>query len=175
MKLRVLSIVVAACLVAAPAWADYQVRGRFLYRDREWSAGGFTGATADLPIRLAAVQVVDWNNPSNVLANGATDATGNFVINVIDNQVRDVYVRVQSQAAPASDFEARVFQTGVSALTPSRARRTPCALPRTSISTFCRRGLWARPAWVRHSTSSTRRSTPSISSPRCMARGRRAC
>ena len=133
MRLRVLSILVAACLVAAPAWADYQVRGRFLYRDREWGPSGFTGATTDLPIRLAAVQVVDWNNSSNVLATGATDASGNFVINVTESQVRDVYVRVLSQAAPPSDFEARVLVTGTGALYALASPEYPAHSPSADI------------------------------------------
>ena len=116
MRLRSLVCLALIGLVAAPAWADYQVRGRFQYRDRAWGPGGFTGADVDLPIRFADVQVLDESNPGIVLGYGPTDATGSFTINVIDNQVRNVYVRVLSKADYTPTFQARVFRTGTSAL-----------------------------------------------------------
>jgi hypothetical protein len=103
-----------ACVVAlAPvASANYQVRGRFLYRDRPFGLGGFTGLTADLPIREAEVDVIDASNA--VLATGVTDGNGDVTINVIDSTVRDVRVRCKTIAPAASTFEVRVLQTGTS-------------------------------------------------------------
>jgi putative metal-binding protein/pre-peptidase/thrombospondin type 3 repeat protein len=74
----------------APALADYTVSGRFVYRDREFDANGFTGVEQNLPIRFAEVQVVEG---TKVKASGVTDAQGNFVFIAQDSSTRDIYVR----------------------------------------------------------------------------------
>ena len=85
----------ACALGLAPqnALADFTVSGRFLYTDREFTLGGFTGNEPNRPIRLADVQVFDAST-SQVLASGATNSTGNFSISVVDNQTRNIGVRV---------------------------------------------------------------------------------
>ena len=52
-------LALAALLLAAPvapALADYNVSGRFLYVDREFDGNGFTGVEPQLPIRFADVR-----------------------------------------------------------------------------------------------------------------------
>jgi hypothetical protein len=86
-------ILLAIALVAGAwgaAFADYNVSGRFVYVDREWDANGFTGVEPQLPIRFAAVEVVDG---TKIVGSGVTDATGNFLFRVIDSRTRDIYVR----------------------------------------------------------------------------------
>jgi len=105
------TLVALLCVSAwAPAaLANYQVRGVFQYRDRPFQLGGFTGATVDLPIRQAEVDVIDDANV--VLGSGVTDATGEFAITIIDTQVRNVRVRCKTIAPSASTLELRVLQT----------------------------------------------------------------
>jgi hypothetical protein len=73
--------------------ADYTVTGTFSFEDRLQDRGGFTGDIQELPIRLADVEVID-DQTSAVLASGFTDSTGDFSIDVVDNTVRDVVIRV---------------------------------------------------------------------------------
>jgi hypothetical protein len=86
--------VALACLAwvaAGPAvLADYDVSGTFLYVDRPFGPDGFTGAEVTLPIRFADVQVIDG---TKIVGTGVTDVNGHFVFHVIDNRVRDIYVR----------------------------------------------------------------------------------
>lgn len=111
MSRRVFVCILLAFAVATPAAADFQVRGRFLYRDRAFGPGGFTGADTDLPIRLADVDVYD-SSTSVVLASGATDGNGNFTIQVTDNTTRNVRVRVKTIASNTPSFKARVLNSG---------------------------------------------------------------
>lgn len=97
-----------ALVTTTPAAADYQVRGRFLYRDRAFGPSGFTGVDSNLPIRLADVEVVD-DNTSSVLASGATDLNGNFTLQVSDASTRNLRVRVKTSANNTASFRARVL------------------------------------------------------------------
>lgn len=111
----VVTVVVIAALRAAPAVADYEVRGRFLYRDRPFALGGFTGVDNDQPIRFADVEIFD-NQTLAVLAQTASDASGNFVVNVVDSQTRDLRVRVLSRANATPSLKLRVLRTTDSAV-----------------------------------------------------------
>src|SRR5213593_944241 len=74
----------------APALADYNVSGRFVYVDREFDINGFTGIEPQLPIRFASVEVVEG---TKIVGSGVTDANGNFLFRVTDIRTRDIYVR----------------------------------------------------------------------------------
>src|SRR2546428_995827 len=74
----------------APALADYNVSGRFVFVDREFDASGFTGAEPQLPIRFATVEVVEG---TKIKGSGVTDANGNFLIHLLDTATRDIYIR----------------------------------------------------------------------------------
>ncbi len=106
---RRLLVALLALLFASPAAANYQVHGRFLYRDRAFGPGGFTGVDTNKPIRLADVEVLDDGN--NVLASGATGLDGSFTLQVYDTLARNVRVRVLSQAANTPSFAAKVLTT----------------------------------------------------------------
>jgi hypothetical protein len=97
---------IALGLLAVPAHANYQVRGRFLYRDRLFNLNGFTGATVDRPIRYADVELIDA--ASSVLGRAITDTNGSFTMNVIDSQTRDLRVRALTDSTPS--FRAQVRQ-----------------------------------------------------------------
>ncbi|HEU4401976.1 MAG TPA: putative metal-binding motif-containing protein [Candidatus Polarisedimenticolia bacterium] len=75
---------------AVPAFADFNVSGRFLYVDREFDATGFTGAEPQRAVRFADVQVIDG---SKIIGAGTTDASGSFLFRVTDTRTRDLYVR----------------------------------------------------------------------------------
>ena len=96
-----------AALLAAPAAANFQARGRFLYKDREYGITGFTGNEPNLPIRLADVEVFDAST-SVVLATGATDLTGNFALQVTDSQTRNIGVRVKTTSNNTSTLHILV-------------------------------------------------------------------
>src|SRR5262245_57364483 len=66
-------------LLAAPAYADYTVTGKFQYQDRPFDLTGFTGAVTARPIRLADVRIMAG---SAQLATGATNGSGDFSITV---------------------------------------------------------------------------------------------
>ena len=111
---RLLSLALVLGLCADAAWADYEVRGRFRYRDRGFTLGGFTGVDPDLAIRFADVEVIDAN-AQTVLASGSTDATGSFTIQVSESQTRDVQVRVLSTSNDAG-VPVRVLEEGSGAI-----------------------------------------------------------
>ena len=98
-------------VLAVPAHANYQVRGKFLYKDREFGPSGFTGTEPNRPIRLADVELVDTAT-SSVIASGATGTDGSFTLNIIDNAVRDVRVRVRTSATNTPSFKCRVLNQG---------------------------------------------------------------
>ncbi len=79
---------------AAPALADYNVSGRFVYIDREEDQNGFTGVEPQLPIRFASVEVVEG---TKIVGFGVTDANGDFVFRVVDTRTRDIYVRCNAR------------------------------------------------------------------------------
>ena len=82
-----LALLAGTCV---PALADYNVSGRFVFVDREFDANGFTGVEPQLPIRFATVEVVDANK---IKGSGVTDASGNFLIHLVDTATRDIYIR----------------------------------------------------------------------------------
>ncbi len=92
--------------------ADYTVTGTFNYEDRVQARNGFTGQIEDLPIRIADVEVFD-DQTEQVLATGSTDSTGNFAINVVDSQTRDVVIRVKSTSdyIPSSRIKVTSWTT----------------------------------------------------------------
>ncbi|MCI0407621.1 MAG: transthyretin-like family protein, partial [Acidobacteria bacterium] len=92
------------------AYANWTATGTFRYVDREFDQNGFTGAQPSLPIRLANVEVRDFNatGPKALLATGSTDANGNFSIAVTDSKTRTVYVRVVSASTAVATLYLRV-------------------------------------------------------------------
>lgn len=77
---RLIPILALAALLPSAAQA-FTVSGRFLYEDRRWNGNGYTGTVQNLPIRHAKVEIVNVAGLL-VLATGATDANGNYSINV---------------------------------------------------------------------------------------------
>jgi hypothetical protein len=102
---RALLALVLLAGTCAPALADYNVSGRFVYVDREFDASGFTGVEPQLPIRLAAVEVVDG---TKIVGAGVTDATGNFVFRVQDTRTRDIYIRCLARRQTGSSVPVDV-------------------------------------------------------------------
>lgn len=100
----------AFAAVAVPAHANWVASGQVLYQHREWDASGFTGTIVNLPVRYADVQVCDSSKSViKVLANGKTDAAGNFSINVTDTSTRSkVRVRILTQTTQTSDLFVKV-------------------------------------------------------------------
>jgi hypothetical protein len=100
----------AWCILAAPAYANWTASGTFQYIDREFDQTGFTGNQPPLPIRFATVEVRDANAQPNkaLLATGATDASGNYSIVVSDKSTRTVYVRVVSISTGVSGLFLKV-------------------------------------------------------------------
>ncbi len=96
-----------ACVV--PAFAlSFQADGRFLYEDREWDLGGYTGAVQELPIRHADVEVVNAADGS-VFASGSTDADGRYAVIVTGVAgTLDLYVRCLSSTDNDPDYPIRV-------------------------------------------------------------------
>jgi putative metal-binding protein/pre-peptidase len=88
------------------AYANWTASGTFRYVDREFDQNGFTGVEPAIPIRLATVEVREFNK--GVLATGSTDANGNFSIFVSDNKTRTVYVRVLSASTAVSGLFLKV-------------------------------------------------------------------
>src|SRR5687767_12289181 len=72
-------IFAAGALSSAPAFADYNVTGKFQYEDREFNINGFTGTITPRPVRFAEVRII-ITGTSTVLAAGATDQVGTFLI-----------------------------------------------------------------------------------------------
>ena len=92
------------------AYANWAASGTFRYVDREFDQSGFTGVQPSLSIRLATVEVRDFNasGAKALLATGSTDASGNFSIAVTDSKTRTVYVRVLSASTSVSTLFLRV-------------------------------------------------------------------
>jgi hypothetical protein len=93
-------------LAASPIEAAWTASGTFLYQDREFDENGFTGATPNLPIRFAKVEV-RYFKPSGgttLLATGATDAAGNYSILVNDTSTRDITIRALTVSGVANLF-----------------------------------------------------------------------
>jgi enediyne biosynthesis protein E4 len=107
-------LALAALCTASAAHADWTATGVFQYVDRSYDSTGFTGATANLPIRRALVQVLDADS-GRVLASGATDSTGAFSIPVPDAATRRVYARALAATADTSRYRLRVVSDPYSA------------------------------------------------------------
>ncbi|MEW5807208.1 MAG: hypothetical protein AB1756_07690 [Acidobacteriota bacterium] len=85
--------------------ADWTASGRFVYVDREFDEGGFTGSEPQLPIRFADLEVYDVNlKKSPVLARGSTDANGYYSISVPDTKIRTVAIRCITSSTQISDL-----------------------------------------------------------------------
>src|SRR5262249_54904000 len=84
--------------------------GHLVYEHREWDASGFTGVITTLPVRFADVQVCDASkNVIKVIANGKTDANGNFSVAVADTSTRPkVRVKILTQTTQTSDLFVKV-------------------------------------------------------------------
>ncbi len=97
----------------APIRSDaFEVRGRFLYEDRLFDGHGYTGAVQNLPIRRAKVEVVDALT-QQVLATGATDADGHYVLVAPGGLVPvSLFVRCITDGRPAG-YELRVVDNFV--------------------------------------------------------------
>ena len=103
----ILPIAIPGMFLVGDLAADYTVTGTFLFEDRLEDRGGFTGEIVNSPIRLADVEVID-DQTSEVLAAGATDSTGDFSIFVVDDQVRDVVVRVMTTSENVPTLNLKV-------------------------------------------------------------------
>jgi hypothetical protein len=73
------SIVSQIIFSAVPARADYTATGKFVYEDREFNLNGFTADRPQRPIRFAEVRIMAGDQE---LAKGATNAAGEFSVNV---------------------------------------------------------------------------------------------
>ncbi len=113
---RALLAILVLLISAGTAAANWTASGRFLYVDREYDAGGFTGNQSDLPVRSADVEIVDANasGKNSVLATGATGPDGSFSIQVQDNSTRDVYARAVTRSSATPDLFIDVRQTTAS-------------------------------------------------------------
>ncbi len=105
MRRTLLGLVLLAGM-GAPALADYNVSGRFVYVDREFDINGFTGVEPQLAIRFASVEVVEG---SKIVGSGVTDINGNFLFRVTDSRTRDIYVRclARRQTSTAVPIDVR--------------------------------------------------------------------
>jgi len=86
------------------------VSGRFLYEDRLFNGSGYTGAVQNLPIRHAAVEIVDAITQS-VLATGVTGTDGRFAIST-GAAVSNAYARCITDGRPAG-YQVRVVDNFV--------------------------------------------------------------
>src|SRR6185503_2855250 len=101
--LALLATLACACALAGSA-AAFTVNGRFLYEDRMWDKNGYTGATQNLPIRHAQVEVVNLVG-GVTLASGATDGAGFYSLNVTGQTLPvSFYVRCSADGTPAGYF-----------------------------------------------------------------------
>lgn len=79
-----------ATLFSGEALADYTVNGVFKYEDlQQHNSQGFTGNTANRPVRYADVLVMAG---SNTIAQGATDENGFFSIQVSSGSTQNISI-----------------------------------------------------------------------------------
>lgn len=91
-------LAVAAPLRAAPGSKDVvRVTGRFLYEDKAWNAGGWTGSRPERPVRRADVTVLDAAT-DRVLGRGSTDGSGGFDVEVAAPLPVTLLARVDSDS-----------------------------------------------------------------------------
>src|SRR5690606_14609156 len=74
-----------------------RVTGRFLYEDKAWSAGGWTGSRPERPVRRADVTVLDAAT-DRVLGRGSTDGSGGFDVEVAAPLPVTLLARVDSDS-----------------------------------------------------------------------------
>lgn len=103
--------VLAVAGPASEAAADYDVRGRFVYLDREAGASGFTGVETEKPIRYTRVEVVD-DATQVVLASTETGFDGRFWLPVADTAKRTVRVRAVTRSTSRFPIEVLVPGSG---------------------------------------------------------------
>jgi len=96
----------AACLSAAQLFADYTVTGKFLYKDRAYDAGGFTGAVFTRPVRYADVRVIDAG--SAVLASGISGSDGSFSITVPGSAAQPIRVQCLAASHSSAPFKVEI-------------------------------------------------------------------
>ncbi len=101
--------VVAAILVGARSAlaVAFDVSGTFQYQDRIWDKNGYTGATQNLPIRQADVEVVNAST-SAILGSGRTNASGQFTITANASGTINLYVRVLTRTGSSPDYHITV-------------------------------------------------------------------
>lgn len=87
-------------LSTAGAGGAFTVTGTVEYEDRPLDTDGFTGASAYLPVREAAVQAVRCSDGA-VLKEGKTDGTGAFSLSASNAGTAGIYVRVLTRALSA--------------------------------------------------------------------------
>ncbi len=105
-RLAPIFVVFGVAALGGPARADYTVTGQCLYVDREFDAGGFTGAEPLRPVRGADVEVWHGNKLDGI---GVTDENGSFTLGIVDNKTRDINVRclARRQTSTAVPLEVR--------------------------------------------------------------------
>jgi hypothetical protein len=71
------SVILAVLFFVSPVFAHIEVKGRFLYEDREVDERGFTGRVVERPIRYASVKLYSG---SSLVGGGITDENGYYAI-----------------------------------------------------------------------------------------------
>ncbi|MCI0568010.1 MAG: PPC domain-containing protein [Acidobacteria bacterium] len=122
---------------------NWTASGSFKYQDREFNQNGFTGVTPSLPIRFAKVEVrYKQGGGTQLLATGATDGSGNYSIDVLnDTSTRDIQIRVLT-ASGVSDLFLQV--TNVNGTKVNYAVTTPffnSHMPNQNLNTGTVTGL----------------------------------
>ena len=102
---RLLTAVALFLLAAGAARADWVASGACAYVDREFDAGGFTGAEPIRPARFVDVQVVDGNQ---IRGQGVANADGSFNFVVSDNQTRNIYIRCLARRTTSTGIPVEV-------------------------------------------------------------------
>lgn len=88
------------------AAGGFVVSGRFLFEDKAWGYGGWTGEDPLVPVRRADVTVIDAG-AAEVLATGQTDAEGRFALACRSGaESLDLVVRCDAAAVYDPGFQA---------------------------------------------------------------------
>jgi len=88
--------------------ATFQVSGTLQYQDRLWDKNGYTGTTANRPIRQADVEVVN-SGTSAVVGTGFTNVSGQFTISVTSTVNISLYVRVLTRTNLSPNYQITVL------------------------------------------------------------------
>ena len=102
---RLLTAAALLILGATAARADWVASGSCAYVDREFDAGGFTGAEPIKPARLVDVQVIDGNQ---IRGQGVANADGTFNFVVSDNQTRNIYIRCLARRTTSTGIPVEI-------------------------------------------------------------------